>query len=72
MRVVLAHHDGQVELVVQDDGVGPEQAGTDGDGGFGLLGLRERVELLGGRLGFGSGPSGGGRLAVTLPAGGGR
>lgn len=68
VRIALARHGGEFELVVQDDGVGPERADTNGEGGFGLLGLRERVELLGGRLGFGSGPSGGGRLAVTLPA----
>ena len=63
----LTRHNGQVELVVQDDGLGPGEE-TDGDGGgFGLLGLRERVALLGGRLDFGPAPSGGSRLDVTLP-----
>jgi len=35
--------------------------------GFGLLGLRERVALLGGELEFGAGPAGGSRLSVTVP-----
>ncbi len=68
-RVLLAVtvSNGAVELVVQDDGHGPPAEPPSGQGGFGLLGLRERVELLGGRLGFGRAPSGGSRLEVVLP-----
>jgi signal transduction histidine kinase len=66
-QISLRRRDGQIELLVEDDGVGPgsEAAGT--PGGFGLLGLRERVELLGGRLGFARRPTGGSRLEVILP-----
>ena len=63
-RVVLTRENGNVELAVEDDGVGPGKS----DGGFGIVGLRERVELLGGKLGFAAAPAGGSRLAVTLPA----
>ncbi|MBV8085482.1 MAG: sensor histidine kinase [Chloroflexi bacterium] len=35
--------------------------------GFGLLGLRERVALLGGELDFGPGAQGGAKLTVTVP-----
>lgn len=38
--------DGRVRLVAQDNGVGSPAP----DGGFGLLGLRERVQLLGGQV----------------------
>jgi signal transduction histidine kinase len=58
---------GCLELVVEDDGVGPRRAAEPGAGGFGLLGLRERVELLGGSLAFDARPGGGSRLAVRVP-----
>jgi signal transduction histidine kinase len=64
-RVLLARENGHVELAVEDDGIGPGTAKS--DGGFGIVGLRERVELLGGQLGFGGAPAGGSRLAVSLP-----
>ncbi|MDA8216501.1 MAG: sensor histidine kinase [Dehalococcoidales bacterium] len=44
--LTVDYRDGAVRLVVEDDGVGAEKA----DGGFGLLGLRERVHLLGGSV----------------------
>jgi len=57
-----------ITLRVEDDGVGPSgPAQAPGDGGLGLVGLRERVALLGGRLAFGPGRDGGARLEVTLP-----
>ncbi|GGL28925.1 sensor histidine kinase [Planomonospora parontospora] len=51
------------ELVVSDDGRGfaPEKEG------YGLLGMRERVHLAGGRVDIGSAPGGGTRLTVTIP-----
>lgn len=44
-RVDIGLHDGQVRLVVHDDGVGA--AGPEGNG---LTGLRERIAALGGRV----------------------
>ena len=35
--------------------------------GFGLLGLRERVELLGGQVSYGPSEQGGYRVAVRVP-----
>ncbi len=64
-RVLVARQNGHVELAVEDDGVGPGSGKS--DGGFGIVGLRERVELLGGQLGFGCGEGGGSRLAVSVP-----
>jgi signal transduction histidine kinase len=51
---------------VTDDGPGPNA--TDG-GGHGLLGMRERVELLGGRMRTGRGPRGGFSVDVRIPLG---
>ena len=61
----------ELELVLQDNGEGPKQERvTEQDSGFGLLGLRERVALLGGQVTFGSADAGGARLSVTIPVGG--
>lgn len=51
-------------LSVSDDGVGSPAI----DGGFGLLGLRERVGLLGGAVAIATAPGRGMELAVRLPA----
>jgi signal transduction histidine kinase len=53
----------QVEASVADDGAG----GADADLGTGLLGLRTRVEALGGRLSVESPRGGGTRLELTVP-----
>jgi signal transduction histidine kinase len=67
-RVTLLAPNGVVTLRVEDDGVGPSTGnGEEGRHGFGLIGLRERVALLGGRLDFGPGHPSGACLTVTLP-----
>ncbi len=38
-------------------------------GGFGLLGMRERVQLVAGSVLIDSGPGAGTRLTVTVPRG---
>jgi signal transduction histidine kinase len=57
-------NDSRVKLILQDDGIGAE--GLDG-GGFGLLGMRERVTLLKGDLSIMTEPQNGFRLEVSLP-----
>jgi signal transduction histidine kinase len=67
-QVTLTAPNGAVTLRVEDNGVGPSSQNEDADGGgFGLIGLRERVALLGGHLDFGPGRDGGSCLAITLP-----
>jgi signal transduction histidine kinase len=55
------------ELVaeVRDDGVSP--LAVTAPGGFGLRGMRERVESLGGRLRAGPEPGGGWRVTARMP-----
>jgi len=62
--VGLEYDDDVVRLAVQDDGLGAAQV-TDG---FGLLGLRERVQLLGGSVGVRTAPGEGFSLVVEIPA----
>jgi two-component system sensor histidine kinase UhpB len=73
--IQIAPREGQLEIEIEDDGRGfapeesavPEPSGR----GLGLLGMRERVELLGGRLQVDSSPGNGTRVLarVPLPAG---
>ena len=53
-------------LVIEDDGAGIEAA-PDLPPGFGLLGMRERAERLGGRLLLESGPGSGTRVEAMIP-----
>lgn len=60
----------RLELAVRDNGVGPSEGGASGasaQGGFGLIGLRERVELLGGQLVFDRSAPRGALLMATVP-----
>jgi len=64
-------------LVIQDDGLGFDTARKPGSGSFGLTAMRERVEVLGGRIHIQSMPAGsmskirGTRIEVDLPLSGG-
>jgi signal transduction histidine kinase len=65
-RVIVRYSDDAVELEVSDDGPG----GVDAPGtGHGLVGMRERVALLGGDLETGRRATGGFRVAARLPVG---
>lgn len=56
---------GALVVVVHDDGVGA--GASPSGGGFGLQGMRERVESLGGRLEAGPDPAGGWRVCAHIP-----
>ncbi|MEU7617414.1 histidine kinase [Micromonospora rifamycinica] len=58
----------RVEVVDAGRGAPPGGAGA----GHGIVGMRERVTLLGGRFAAGPRPEGGFRVAARLPDGGGR
>lgn len=55
-----------VRLSVEDDGNGSAQEGTSPGSGFGLMGLRERAEKLGGSVTGGPQPGGGYKLETSL------
>jgi signal transduction histidine kinase len=65
-RVEVGEDDSTVHVVVSDDGTGFDPAAA--TAGFGLLGMRERVELLGGTLAIESAPGSGTTVRVSVPA----
>jgi len=68
--VDLVFEDDALVVRVADDGRGPAAAGTggpDGGEGHGLVGMRERVAVLGGRLDAGPASGGGFALEARLP-----
>ena len=67
VTVALRFAVGAVSLTVRDDGAG-RAPGGDG-GGFGLAGLRERAEQLGGAFSAGPAEGGGFRIELVAPAG---
>lgn len=68
VAVELAYHADTVELVVRDDGRGDAAGAVGAPRGFGLLGVRERVALVGGSVDIATGPGEGFRVRVVLPA----
>jgi signal transduction histidine kinase len=72
--VELAHTPAGLHISVVDDGQGPPSRGRTGEGpadaarqGFGITGMRERAELMGGSLAAGARPEGGYAVVATLP-----
>jgi signal transduction histidine kinase len=64
----VGERDGHLEVFVSDNGCGFDPAVR--RGGFGLVGMRERVELAGGELQVESKPGSGTRVSASLPLNG--
>ncbi|MEU2793097.1 sensor histidine kinase [Streptomyces sp. NPDC007100] len=74
--VRLSYQDAELDLLVEDDGRGAQHelySGGGADGlGHGLIGMRERVGMVGGSLDAGPRPGGGFRISAVLPLKSGR
>lgn len=66
-RIELRQEGAELVLVVQDNGRGFPERAVGQDGRYGLLGIRERAIMLGGRLEVDNPPAGGGRITVRVP-----
>jgi signal transduction histidine kinase len=62
-RVSIDQQDRQLSIEVTDSGRGGDPSGS----GYGITGMRERAEMLGGDLSAGPRPGGGFRVAARLP-----
>jgi signal transduction histidine kinase len=63
VHVDVAAHDGVLDLSIRDDGIG----GVDPGRGSGIVGLKDRVDALGGRIEIDSSPAAGTAIRVTIP-----
>ncbi len=66
VTVQLAQLDGRLTLQISDDGCGFDVNSVDADEHLGLQGMRERAELVGGRLAVTSQPSGGTTVRLVM------
>lgn len=68
IQIELEYQGERLALVIKDNGLGfdPEQSGRRSNS-FGLLGMRERVQALQGRLSVKSAPGGGSEIRVEIP-----
>lgn len=73
VTILLRADDTQVHIIIADNGVGFQVERVDivmtpdRRSGFGIVGMRERVSMLGGRLDLVSDPGQGTRIEVTVP-----
>ncbi|MET0133869.1 MAG: histidine kinase [Kibdelosporangium sp.] len=67
VQVRIVAKDSELHVQVVDDGVAQRADPVGGSGGYGLVGMRERVELLGGRFTAGLADPVGWRVEAWLP-----
>ncbi|QPK64353.1 PAS domain S-box protein [Methylomonas sp. LL1] len=67
VSIVLTREDGAYCLDIQDDGKGFDLGAAKKMGAFGLKGIEERVQVLGGKLTIETAPRHGVRLTIQLP-----
>ena len=63
----LGYTPGALSLAVEDGGKQVTESSRHAPGGHGIVGMRERVAALGGRLSAGPRPEGGYRVFAELP-----
>ncbi len=69
VKVSLDHSDGMLRLSIRDDGVGFDLEAVRGKRRLGLVTLRERASLIGGKLSIISAPGAGTEVSVEVPEG---
>ena len=67
VRIVLDYRPDRLDVTVTDDGIPGPIDGTDPGGGHGLIGIRERVAVVGGDVEAGPRPDGGYQIRARLP-----
>ncbi|MEV6417482.1 sensor histidine kinase [Kribbella sp. NPDC051718] len=69
--LTLSYLEDKIALDVRDDGKGFVAGEVDGEGGFGLIAMRQRIEALDGSLQIESEPGAGTAISASVPVAGG-
>ncbi len=67
VRVELRCADDRLTMTVTDNGIGLQASGRNKVGSFGLVGIEERISILGGTFSILSRPGGGTTISVAVP-----
>lgn len=67
VRIDLHQHADMLSMTIRDNGVGMQPGSRTRNGSFGLVGIEERVNILGGSFSISSGPDTGTTIVVTIP-----
>jgi len=67
VEVQLLVEQGNIAMTITDNGIGLAPTATGKPGSFGLIGIEERVKILGGTVSITGSPGAGTRVAVTVP-----
>jgi len=65
--VILEWRDGEIIVIIEDDGIGFETSQMRKSGHLGLLGMQERAQMMAGTLQVESKPGGGTTIVVEIP-----
>lgn len=69
VRIDLHQHGDALTMTIRDNGVGMQPGSRNRNGSFGLVGIEERINILGGSFSLSSGPDTGTTIVVTIPVG---
>jgi signal transduction histidine kinase len=67
VRVTLRLEAGTLKMIIADNGMGVPPSGRTKLGSFGLIGIEERIHILGGTFSLNSSPGNGTTITVTVP-----
>jgi len=67
VRVELRQHMGMLSMTITDNGVGIRAHSRNKIASFGLVGIEERISILGGQCSFSGSPNGGTVVSVSVP-----
>jgi PAS domain S-box-containing protein len=67
VSIAFSHRKGRLTVDIADNGVGLVAGSTSKPGSFGVLGMHERAQLMGGSLEIAAGKDGGTRLRLSIP-----